>query len=104
MKFEIAPKETEIEATWDDAKLYCFSLNIGGKTGWRLPSKDELELIHRKYQHDHEYEHTWYWTSENSPHIPTEYYIQYMGSGYLASSDGSFEYLVRAIRDLKETT
>lgn len=102
MKFEIAPKSTETELNWNDAKFYCFSLAIDGKTGWRLPTKDELELIHRKYQHDNEYEPTWYWTSENSPHIPTEYYIVYMGSGYLASSTAKFEYLVRAIRDLKD--
>ena len=104
MNFEISPKETEIEATWGEARLYCFALNIEGKTGWRLPTKDELDLIHRKYQHDHEYEHTWYWTSQNSPHLPTEYYIQYMGSGYLASSPSKFEYLVRAIRDIDENS
>ena len=52
MKFEIAPKETEILANWDDARLYCFSLNIGGKTGWRLPTKDELSEI---YQSDNDF-------------------------------------------------
>jgi hypothetical protein len=32
--------------TWDDARLYCFSLNIDGKTGWRLPTIEELDSLH----------------------------------------------------------
>lgn len=41
MNFEIAPKSTEVKLNWDDAKLYCFSLAIDGKTGWRLPTVRE---------------------------------------------------------------
>lgn len=37
MNIELAPEEYWIECTYDDAMLYCFSLNIDGKTGWRLP-------------------------------------------------------------------
>lgn len=46
MNFEIAPKSTEVKLNWDDAKLYCFSLNIEGKTGWRLPTAEELFWIY----------------------------------------------------------
>ena len=45
MNFEIAPKYTETKLNWWDAKLYCFALNIRGKTGWRLPTKEELGEI-----------------------------------------------------------
>jgi hypothetical protein len=45
MNFEIAPKSTETKLNWNDARLYCFSLNIDGKTGWRLPTNDELHEI-----------------------------------------------------------
>ena len=60
MNFEIAPKETETILSWDDAHLYCFSLNIDGKTGWRLPTMNELREI---YKSDNDFEDTWYWSS-----------------------------------------
>jgi hypothetical protein len=44
---EIAPKETEVIANWEEAKLYCFSLNTNNKTGWRLPTEEELIIIGR---------------------------------------------------------
>jgi hypothetical protein len=60
MNFEMAPKETEIQANWDDANLYCFSLNIDGKTGWRLPTKDELNQI---YESENDFVGNNYWSS-----------------------------------------
>jgi hypothetical protein len=43
MNFEIAPKETEIQANWGDARLYCFALNIDGKTD---PVINQLDTHH----------------------------------------------------------
>ena len=31
---------------WDDARLYCFSLDVDGKTGWRLPTIEELTALY----------------------------------------------------------
>lgn len=39
---ELSPPVTDVRLNWDDANLYCFSLNIDGKTGWRLPTLDEI--------------------------------------------------------------
>ena len=39
---EIAPEEYHKKLTYTDAKLYCFSLNIDGKVGWRLPTQKEF--------------------------------------------------------------
>ena len=60
MNFEIAPKETEITTTWYDAKLYCFVLNIDGKTGWRLPTKEELNVI---FKSDNDFDTWYYWSA-----------------------------------------
>jgi hypothetical protein len=45
MNIEIAPFEYEKTLSIDDAMLYCFTLNIDGKTGWRLPTLTELKYI-----------------------------------------------------------
>ena len=99
MKFEIAPKETEIKSSWDDARLYCFSLVIDGKVGWRLPTKEELNEI---YHSENDFEKYWYWSStENNGYYA---WLQNMSNGYQASfgskNDGGN--YVRAIRDLKD--
>lgn len=81
MNFEIAPKSTEIEATLGEARMYCFSLNIDGKVGWRLPTGEELNEI---YESENEYATTWYhWTADDD-----------------VESDGRL--FVRPIRDLKD--
>jgi hypothetical protein len=41
MNIEIAPKEYRIECSYNEALLYCFQLEIDGKRGWRMPSRDE---------------------------------------------------------------
>lgn len=81
MNFEIAPKETEVKLNWDDAQLYCFSLNIDGKTGWRLPTKEEYNAI---------------LNSEND--FRTDGYYWYSDEDY----PKPYRLFVRAIRDLKD--
>jgi hypothetical protein len=39
---EVAPVEYWKSHSADDAKLYCFSLLIDGKSGWRLPTRTEI--------------------------------------------------------------
>ena len=98
MNFEISPKSTEIRLNWFDAKLYCFSLNIDGKTGWRLPTKDELNQI---YESENDYEEWYYWSS-------TEYdadnaWYQGFDSGAqfnYANSKILGNAYIRAVRDL----
>jgi hypothetical protein len=92
MNFEIAPKSTEIQANWYDARLYCFSLNIDGKTGWRLPTKQELDSI---YHSENDFENNWYWSS-------TELYawVQYFNTGTQGNyNKGYCNGYVRAVRD-----
>lgn len=43
LDFEVAPIEYRVRLTHDEAIMYCFSLNIDGKVGWRLPTQDEID-------------------------------------------------------------
>lgn len=49
MKIELASMEYWIDCYYEEAQLYCFSLNIDGKTGWRLPTYDEWGDHHELY-------------------------------------------------------
>jgi hypothetical protein len=96
MNFEIAPIETETQLCWEDAKLYCFSLNIDGKTGWRLPTKDELNEI---YHSENDFNDWHYWSS-------TEYVVSYAwnqnfdGGGQFTNGKYNGGYYVRAVRSI----
>lgn len=46
---EMAPEEYYQDLNFNDATLYCFSLNIDSKQGWRLPTYAEMLEIHRIY-------------------------------------------------------
>lgn len=60
MNIEISPKEYEAPLLFQEAKLYCFSLNIDGKIGWRLPTIEELDGI---YTSINDFSKNWYWSS-----------------------------------------
>jgi hypothetical protein len=94
MNFEIAPKETETRLNWDDARLYCFSLNVDGKTGWRLPTQDELNEI---YQSENDFEKKWYWSSTGEDGASAWFQNFYDGSQYTTTEYYNNSY-VRAIR------
>lgn len=98
MNFEIAPKETEIQATWDEAKMYCFSLNIDGKIGWRLPTKEELyDIFDSDSRRDFAYAIHW-----SSTEIDTNNaWTQRFNVGFEYSRNKNNLYYVRAVRDLK---
>lgn len=42
LDFEVAPIEYRVMLTHEEAIMYCFSLNINGEVGWRLPTWDEV--------------------------------------------------------------
>jgi hypothetical protein len=113
MKFEIAPKSTEIQANWDDARLFCFSLNIDGKTGWRLPSIFELQNIYdAPNEYDFEYLHYWsstandfdylyYWSSTATTWDSTVTAFGFNFMNQLSGQHPKFNrFTVRAVRDL----
>lgn len=96
MKFEISPKSYEVALSWDDARLYCFSLNIDGKTGWRLPTMKELKEI---YESENDFEQGWYWSS--SWYNGGNEWAQCLRGVMRDYLNKSYELRIRAIRDLK---
>jgi hypothetical protein len=103
LDFEIAPKSTEVQATLDEAKMYCFSLELDGKVGWRLPTKYELIKI---YRIDNDFEKDWYLSS-------TEFYVDSIfmvpfydgiagGRAEANMKDFTVPRYVRAVRDIKD--
>jgi formylglycine-generating enzyme required for sulfatase activity len=117
MKYEIAPKSSEVHINWADALEYCDSLTIDGKTGWRLPTKEEL---HKIYESDEESNEIYFSEEElNDIHESKNRFIgksywsstrnygysawcQEMYSGYQFYSNRHKHCYVRAIRDLKD--
>jgi hypothetical protein len=97
MKFEVAPKETEIQANWNDARLYCLFLEVSGETGWRLPTKEELNQI---YFSINDFEQWIYWsaTGWDSNHTWVQYFSGVHQYDVPNDYDGCY---VRAIRDIK---
>ncbi len=90
MKFEIAP--VFIKATWDEARMYCFALNIGGKTGWRLPTIAELhEMLSRGL-----IEPGNYWSSE----VTTNNHIKYVSPFSTRFGVNEYQLGVYPVRDL----
>lgn len=45
LKIEIGPV-SDMRMSYNDAMLYCFSLNIDGKIGWRMPTESEYMQTH----------------------------------------------------------
>jgi hypothetical protein len=96
MNFEIAPKSTEVRLTWEEARMYCFSLNIDGKIGWRLPTNDELDKI---YESKNDFIDAYDWSSTvfNGNYA----WVQSMGNGTRANFNKfNGGYYVRAIRSI----
>ena len=100
---EISPKEYEIHTGWNDARMYCFALNIGGKTGWRLPTIDELDGI---YMCVNNFAPVWYWASDSGD---TGVWFKAFSTGWtdqiVIDSDWHTRVgicAVRPVRDLKD--
>jgi hypothetical protein len=45
-------KDNGANIDWSHAEPYCKALTLGGLTGWRLPSIDELDQIYDRSKHD----------------------------------------------------
>lgn len=93
MNIEISTKATEIQLDWETAKSYCEAMNHLGQSGWRLPTKEELNQI---FHSDNDFENSWYyWSTDNG--LPAN---QNFHNGYQFTDSKNCEFWVRAVRDL----
>lgn len=58
-KLEVAQYDFPKEMNWDDAKMNCDSLG----NDWRMPNKDELELLFQYKDRIGAFNGNWYWSS-----------------------------------------
>lgn len=106
MAVEFAPDDyRKFELDWYEAKLYCFSLNIDGKVGWRLPTIDEI--IEEDWGLCKDDFSVWVWTSDpvNNVSNSQRYAYQYdLCDGELFTLDKTTpqEVWVYPVRDLKD--
>ena len=99
MNFEIAPKSTEIRANWDNARLYCMFLEIDGKKGWRLPTKEELIEIYKSGNNFTD-KRSYYWSSEE---FSTDFaWMIGVYTGHRGRVIKKANHSVRAVRTIKE--
>jgi hypothetical protein len=92
MNIEIASSDNEILANWEDANAFCASLG----TGWRLPTKSELNSI---YLSDEKRANAIYWSASSSGGIA---WVQNLGSGKQYCNNVENVNYVRPVRDLKD--
>jgi hypothetical protein len=54
-----AKRDNNSNVTWQQASNYCTNLQLDGKTGWRLPTIDELQGIYEPSKHRSGWPWTW---------------------------------------------
>ena len=96
-KFEIAQYDFPRLLNWDDAVKVCASLG----DGWRLPTKDELQLFYKSNESLSISNNNSYWSSTNFE--KGYYWSQYFGDGFLYHLRMDKYNSVRAIRDIDTT-
>lgn len=75
MAIELSPKQYQTRLNWDDARVYCFSMNIDGSIGWRLPTIDEITALNLNggfywCLQDQRAENYWYSSTNSMNHLP----------------------------------
>jgi TolB-like protein len=96
---EAAPANYEFTSDWNSAEGKCRSLNIGGFSGWRLPTKDELDLMYKNLKQKGlgGFNNNWYWSSSQ---INSNYawYQRFSDGGQFDIYGKGSTFSVRAVR------
>ncbi len=94
---EIAYLDFIVSMKWNEAVLACTFL--GG--GWRLPTKDELNILNINYHKIYGLKRKDYWSSTQD--IKYRAWSQNFQTGHQYNSDIAWELSVRAVRDITKS-
>ncbi|MFN2267144.1 MAG: DUF1566 domain-containing protein, partial [Desulfonatronovibrio sp.] len=87
------------EMTWDYAMSYASGLSLGGHSGWRLPTKDELfRLDDSPCKSMMEVVSSYYWSSTARAGYASYAWRVNFGYGYPRYFHKSGSYYVRLVR------
>ena len=92
-------KATAGPMNWNTAMNYASSLSLGGHSGWRLPSRDELHGLYRSpCTNMMNVESSRYWSSTTSASYRTVAWLIKFYNGHMDTCNKSSTYYVRAVR------
>ena len=91
-KFEVAQYDFIEEMNWKDAKAACAKL---GK-GWRLPTKDELNVLYIYKDKIGGFASNYYWSSTEDNNDTA--WREAFGFGFQGYDGKNYKYNVRAVR------
>lgn len=89
---EVAPFDLPEKFNWEDAQSVCN--NIG--EGWKLPSKDQLNILYQNKDKIGGFDSIIYWSS--TEHVKNSAWLQYFNSGNQLSTNKNDKFSVRPVR------
>ncbi len=92
-KLEVAQFDFPKRLIWNDAKKACTGLG----NGWRLPTKDELNLLYINKDKIGGFDGNYYWSSTDGGF--NDAWEQSFGSGTQGNFRKTLDLYVRAVRD-----
>ena len=81
---------------YEKAQKICAAYKVGNISGWRLPSKDELNIIYQNRKHLGDYTKGNYWSATEEG--KNSAMVQNFSNGNQSKSNKSSSCAVRAVR------
>ena len=92
-------KATAGEMEWHQAMSYASGLSLGGHSGWRLPTKDELKgLYNSECKKLMDVRSSYYWSSTTDAYYASSAWLVNFSLGYVGHGSKSNSNYVRAVR------
>ena len=82
--------------TWAGAKTAAAAQTFAGHTDWRVPTKDELQMIYRAQEAVGGFQRGWYWSSSETSSLVA--WRQNFNNGYQGNSGKNSSNRVRCVR------